>query len=480
LGIKPLYYSIHGGRLIFGSELKAVLADPDVPREIDPQGLVAYLQYGYVPDPLTILKTVRKLPPGHLLIVRRGQVEIKAYWDVLSFFASSQEPKSEDNCEVELGNYLWEAVRLRLISDVPVGAFLSGGVDSSMVVALMARSLDHPVKTFSIGFKEEAFNELPYAREVAQHLGTDHHELMLDPERVDVIEKIVWHFDEPFGDPSALPTYFVSKLARESVKVILSGDGGDELFGGYDRYVEHLRRGFADHIPSPIKLWMLKPLSRVLREGVPGKRFLYNLSLPPLERYLDSVSHFPPRLLRGLLSPDVLTELTGNGDSDSTKPIMSLQTAEMLSQIQAVDFKTYLPGDILVKVDRMSMAHSVEARVPLLDHKLVEYAVGLPASMKVRAEVSKYLFKRIARRFLPDSIINRKKQGFGVPLQKWFKEDLKAFLWDILGDPTARGRSYFVRNGPISLLKHQRRESESTRLWMLAMLELWHRVVLDR
>lgn len=478
LGVKPVYYSTHGGRLVFGSELKALLADPEVPRDIDLQGLTAYLRYGYIADPLTILKGIRKLPPGHLLVARSGRIEVKPYWDVLPFFLAERRPRSTAEYKDELAELLREAVRLRLVSDVPIGAFLSGGIDSSMVVALMTRTLDRPVRTFSIGFEEEAFNELPYAREVARHLGTDHHELVLGPTSVDILNKIVWHFDEPFGDPSALPTFFVSKLARESVKVVLSGDGGDELFGGYDLYLQHLSRGYADRIPSFVKRWVLPPIRRLLPHGAPGKRLLYNLSLPPVERYLDSISYFAPRLLRRLLNQDVINSLDGDADTDYVTRISGLDGVGMLSQMQAMDFKAYLPGDILVKVDRMSMAHSLEAREPLLDHKLVEYAACLPANLKVCEGISKYLFKQIARDYLPAQIVDRKKRGFGIPLQKWFKEQLPAFFLDILLDSKTQQRGYFERKELAMFLDRQLGASQPMQLWILAMLELWHRAVL--
>jgi asparagine synthase (glutamine-hydrolysing) len=475
LGIKPLYYTTHGARLLFGSELKALLADPALPRDIDPEGLAAYLRYGYVPEPLTILKHVHRLPPGHLLIAKAGRIELKPYWDVVPFFAATSRPRSEADCREELTALLHEAVQLRLVSDVPVGAFLSGGVDSSMVVALMARYLDHPVKTFSIGFEDEAFNELPYARKVAQHLGTDHHELVLRPESTDILGQLVGHFDEPFGDPSALPTYFVSKLARESVKVVLSGDGGDEVFGGYDRYFQHLRRGYADRIPTLLKRGVLRPLSAVLPTATPGKRLLYNLSLPPVGRYLDAISYCAPRYLRRILSADFLARLSRDEDADYRVRIDTLTPAHMLSRMQALDFKTYLPGDILTKVDRMSMAHSIEARVPLLDHKLVEKAASLPPSLKINGSATKYVFKQIAASLLPPGVVERPKQGFAVPLQRWFKEELNGFLREILSDPATRQREYFDSVGLRKFLGDKGDRATPNQLWMLGVLELWHR-----
>ncbi len=477
LGVKPLYYGVRAGRMAFGSELKALLADPRTARAIDGRGLAAYLRYGYVPDPLTILTGIRKLPPGHLLVARRGRVEIKAYWDVLPFFDGEGRPGSEAECKAQVAELLREAVRLRLVSDVPVGAFLSGGIDSSMVVAMMTRALDHPVKTFTVGFEEEAFSELPYAREVARRLGTDHHELVLRPESLDILDRIVWHFDEPFGDPSALPTYFVSRLARDSVKVVLSGDGGDEVFGGYDRYLEHLRRTTADRIPDLAKRGVLRPLSVLLPDGTPGKRLLYNLSLPPTERYLGSISYFSPPLLRRLLHPELHPAL----DGDLLAPLDGLSPAPPLSRIQALDFRTYLPGDILVKVDRMSMAHSIEAREPLLDHKLVEYMAGLNPALKIRGGTSKYLFKQIASDYLPARIVFRRKQGFAVPLRHWFKDSLIDHVHEILGEPRTRQRGYFDPTYLAALRDRFARAPRqyTHRLWLLLIFETWCRLYLD-
>jgi asparagine synthase (glutamine-hydrolysing) len=479
LGIKPLYYSITGGRLTFGSELKAVLVDPEVRRDIDPHALSAYLRYGYVADPLTILATVRKLPPGHLLVAERGSVQTRCYWDAAPLFAAPARRTGGAADPEELDRRLAEAVRLHLVSDVPLGAFLSGGIDSSLVVALMARSLGHPVKTFSMGFDDPAYDELPYARDVARHLGTEHQDLVLEPQSLDIVPRIAWHLDEPFADASALPTYFVSRLARRSVKVVLSGDGGDELFGGYDRYVTHLRRRWADRIPGSIRQSVLRPLAGLLPPGMPGRRFLHSITLGSDRRYLDSISYLPPALQGALLSPDILQQLPQDPDASYRRHLEGVRFPSVLGRLQALDVKTYLPADILTKVDRMSMAHSLEARVPLLDHPLVEYVGGLPATDKMRGPTTKYVLKQIARRYLPAHIVDRRKQGFAIPLARWFRGDLNGFLRDVLHDPKTRQRPYFDARGVSEVVEEAFAHRRVSQLWVLALLELWNRCVLE-
>ena len=476
LGIKPLYYGVFDRQLVFGSELKALLANPVVRCDLDARALSAYLRYGYVAEPLTIWKGIRKLPPGHVLEVRDGRLAESCYWNVDAHLAAPPNVAPEAELVRELDERLREVVKLRLVSDVPVGAFLSGGLDSSTVVALMARELGHPVKTFSIGFAEAAFDERPSARAVAERYGTEHTELVLEPESVDVLTTIAASFDEPFGDPSALPTYFVSKLARQSVKVVLSGDGGDEVFGGYDRYLAHLRRRYVERVPEALRRFALRPLADALPANAPGKRFLYNASLAGDERYLDSVSYFPLRVQRRLLEPALWASAVGEPPATRRNDGFA-RDVDPLSRIQAIDFHGYLSGDILTKVDRMSMAHSIEARVPLLDHELVAWAARLPSRSKIRDGVGKVLLRRVAERYLPPSILERKKQGFAVPLHAWFRDDVGGFLREILTESNARTREYFRPAAVAELLEHERHASRPSQLWMLAMLELWHRAV---
>jgi asparagine synthase (glutamine-hydrolysing) len=476
LGIKPLYYADSPRGLVFGSELKALLEIPWLERRVDRTGLEAYLRWGYVPDPLTILTGVHKLPPGHTLAVQAGRpVRLRRYWDPTAAFRAPTVIASEEEAREGLLERLADAVRSHLVSDVPLGAFLSGGLDSTTVVWLMAREAGARVRTFSIGFREAAFDETPYARRVAEWLETDHHEQIVEPDDLDVLDEILGAFDEPFADASAIPTYFVSRLARQHVKVALSGDGGDELFAGYDRYVVDHRRRRVGFLGDAGLGGPLRRLSGALAEGTPGKNYLYNLSLPRLDRYLDAVSMFPARALAGLLDPGPAR----NGGADPAPGIApllrSVQDLDPLSRLQALDLQTYLPGDILTKVDRMSMAVSLEARVPLLDHPLVEYAASLPPRLRFRAGETKYLLRRLLRGRVPDEVLTRPKRGFAVPLEAWFSTRLPSFFADRLGDGKRLGdagiRPEAVRELRDLYLARQRPEHCS---------QLWALVVLDR
>ncbi|PYM86175.1 MAG: asparagine synthase (glutamine-hydrolyzing) [Candidatus Rokuibacteriota bacterium] len=469
LGIKPLYYAETPKGFVFASELKAVVQNPWARGHVDRRALAAYLQYGYVPDPLSIVERVAKLPPGHTLTVQDGRAGVpRRYWEVTACFRNAGVPPSEEDASERLWTLLRDAVRSHLVSDVPVGAFLSGGVDSTTVVAIMAAELGAPVKTFSVGFREKGYNELPYARQVAERYATEHHELLVGPQDLGLLDDLLRAVDEPFADASSIPTYLVSRLARQHVKVVLSGDGGDELFAGYDRYVVDYRRRHLGRLGDMGLGGGLRVLSASLPEGTPGKNFLYNLALPRMERYLDSISLFPPRALRGLLDlavvPDGATPFD-TGDSVGLDP---------LSRLQALDLRTYLPGDILTKVDRASMANSLEARVPLLDHYLVEFACALPAPLRLRSEQTKYLLKRVMRDRIPREILDRPKQGFAVPLEAWFNDRLPGFFHDLLGGAsrlTELGiRSSAVRS-LMELYARKRRPEHCRRLWALAVLD---------
>ena len=389
-GIKPLYYAVTPQGLLFGSELKALLQSPWLSRRLDDEGLLAYLQHGYVPDPRSILEGVVKLAPGHTLLVENGRPrEPKRYWHATPFFRDGGKEPEETEAAERLWSELEDAVRSHMVSDVPVGAFLSGGLDSSAVVSIMARASSAPIKTFSVGFREDRYNELPHARQVAEWCGTEHHELMVEPSDLKVLDELLGSFDEPFADSSAIPTYLVSRLARAHVKVVLSGDGGDELFAGYERYqVDYSRRRLGLlgdlHLGGP-----LRALSALLPVGG-GKNTLHNLSLTRTRRYLDTLSLFPDGALRELLGPTKMVPAS---------PLEAMVDPQLdpLSRFQDLDLKSYLPGDILTKVDRMSMANSLEARVPLLDHHLAEYACGLSPSLRMRGSAKKYLLKRALR-----------------------------------------------------------------------------------
>jgi asparagine synthase (glutamine-hydrolysing) len=483
-GEKPLYYTTtSSGTLVFGSELKSLREHPEVGAEIDLEGLDAYLTFGYVPDPLTIFRGVHKLPPGHYLTLKDGSVSIEQYWDFPYQETQTAPFQNEADCVEELQALLDEAVRGQLVSDVPLGAFLSGGVDSSTIVGLMARHTDRPVKTFSIGFHEDSYNELKYARIAAQKFGTEHHEFIVTPEICEIVDELVWHFDEPFADSSAIPTYMVSKLAREHVKVVLSGDGGDELFGGYTRYALDQKRNGFGRIPKMVREGIMQPLGRQLPHGAWGRNYVHNVALEPLDRYIEDVSVFT-RLNKPLLyTPDFRARLHESTAAARFREHAAHSRADnSLDPLLYLDSKTYLPGDILTKVDRMSMAVSLESRVPLLDHKLIEFVcTRIPASMKLNGLETKHIFKRAVRDFVPAEILDRPKQGFGVPIDQWINQQLRARVRETLTEPRATQRGY-VEPHYVNLLldEHERgRRNHSHELWALFMLELWHRRFVD-
>lgn len=476
LGKKPLYYHWDNKTLLFASELKGILACPDFKRTIDREALVNYLQYGYIPDPMSIFRGVCKLPPGHVLTVESGSLSVSKYWDI-SF--ESKATGDEEEVSEQLLEKLRESVKLRLISDVPLGAFLSGGIDSSLIVALMAKQMSQPVKTFSIGFEEADYNELPYAREVAELYKTDHHEMVVRPGSFDLIENIVHHFDEPFGDASSIPTYYVSKLASEYVKVVLSGDGGDELFAGYDSYSAIMYRNKYERIPKYLRS-AIKMAAEILPDGSRGKNFLYNISLPLDKRFIDYISHVSLFRNTKLLSGDLVNYL-GKKEDVFEKYFEEARKFDALSKLQYMDMKTYLPGDILVKVDRMSMAHSLETRTPLLDQEVVEFVNGLPYRYKLNEATRKYVFKKVARKLLPETILNRKKQGFAVPLRYWFKDELKSYIREVLFEKRTCQRGYFNQKIVHKLFSEYEmgRRDYSKLLWHILVLEVWHRLYMD-
>jgi asparagine synthase (glutamine-hydrolysing) len=481
VGKKPLYYTLTPrGTFIFGSELKSLLEHPEARREINVEALDAYLSLGYVPDPLSIFRDVHKLPPGHYLTFHEGRISVRQYWD---FQYEVVEARPEEDYLEELRFLLDEAVKLRLVADVPLGAFLSGGIDSSSIVGLMSRHTDRPVKTFSIGFREDSYDELRYARLAASRFHTEHHEFIVTPEICHIVDELAWHLDEPFADSSAIPTYAVSKMAREHVKVVLSGDGGDELFAGYTRYgIERKRSGFA-RLPRLLRHGVMQPLSRNLPHGAWGRNYLHNIALDPLSRYLDSVSFFNGLHKHSLYSASFRSQLGGQGRALSLfkEYAARVHSEDALDNLLYLDSKTYLPCDILTKVDRMSMAASLEARVPLLDHKLIEFVTRIPSSLKIKGAETKHIFKRAVRGLVPDEILDRPKQGFGLPIQKWINQELRGYIRDVLLDRRTRERGYFNQDYVTLLLdEHDRARRDNTGpLWTLFMLELWHRAFLD-
>ena len=479
-GIKPLYYGIAAGRLFFGSEAKCVLANPEVDRSLDAAALDHYLACLYTPRDGSIFRGIRKLRPGHFLTIDRGEVTTHTYWQLP---ARTTFTGSEADALAELRQVLGAAVRSHMVADVPLGAFLSGGIDSSLVVALMAEASDRPVRTFSIGFEDAAFDELPHARRVAQHLGTDHHEFVVRPDALGIIDRVVWHFDEPFADPSAIPTWYVSEMARRHVTVVLSGDGGDELFGGYDRYRPHPRVASFDRIAPGVGRAVAAAAWRALPHGVRGRNFLRHVAHDAQGRYVDSVTFFHEDERQALLAPALRAELRGwSTEAYFGRPFERLSGLPLDAQKMGFDFETYLPEDCLVKVDRMSMAHSIESRVPLLDHRVIELAASIPAAMKMPGGQLKHLLRTLAFSLVPREILDRPKQGFSVPIGAWFRGELRDAFGDILGSPAARGRGYFEPAVVDRLLAEHLagRRDHSWKLWQLLMFELWHRQYLDQ
>lgn len=468
LGIKPLHYWDSAAGLAFGSELKSLKQLPDFPSELDPSALADYLSLGYVPEPGCIYAGVSKLPPGHLLTwTRAGGTHVERYWSPL---AVTPEAMAPDEAMAGIREHLAEAVRYRLIADVPLGAFLSGGIDSTAVVAEMARQMDRPVKTFSIGFREPDFNEAPHAAAVASALGTEHTELVVDPDVDELFEDIVAAFDEPFADSSAVPTLLVSRLAAAHVKVVLSGDGGDELFGGYTRYGDLAAR--STQLPAPLRV-LLGVAAVRLPHSTYGRNRLLEYSRSWHGRYAGMVAHPLPVREGGVASGSL--EVAGRPlDTLLDRWFSQVSQRDRDSQPMLVDLLSYLPGDILTKVDRMSMAVSIEARVPLLDHHLVEFAMRVPASLKMRDGTGKWIFREALRGYVPDEIFQRPKQGFGVPLVHWLRGPLRHRV-DALAAPRSPLAGWVdLRAVATVVAEHQSaRRDHSALLWKLIVLQLW-------
>jgi asparagine synthase (glutamine-hydrolysing) len=480
VGKKPLYYAADGRRIVFGSELKALLPAGGVSREVDPEALSDYFSFGYVPAPKTIYRSVRKLLPGHYLVVNATNIREVCFWDF--GFGNVENRSEEEWCEV-LRHELCEATRIRMMSEVPLGAFLSGGVDSSAVVANMSRLLQRPVATCSIGFGEEEYNEADNAREVATFFHSEHHEEFVKPDALDIVDKLVWHYDEPFADSSAVPTYYVSRVARQHVTVALGGDGGDETFAGYRRYYfDKIENGLRQHVPASLRRTVFGPLGRVYPalawapRVFRAKATFESLARSPLEGYFNSISIFRAADKRRVFTSDFLAKLAGY---DSMNVLQyhydRAGTEDQLSRIQYVDVKTYLSDDILTKVDRASMAVSLEVRAPLLDHKLMERAATIPSSLKLRGKTGKYIFKKAIAAQVPVDVLERRKQGFAVPLNHWFRNELQELTRETLfGDEDGildRGFLQRIWN------QHQRgTHDRSSHLWAVLMYRKWRQM----
>jgi asparagine synthase (glutamine-hydrolysing) len=488
VGKKPLYYAVDGERLCFASELKALLQDESLKRELDPAALEDFLTFGAVPAPRTAFRQVAQLPPAHYLVWEAGRARTAEYWDVT--FAPRARRDEAEYLE-EFRAVFEEAVRVRLVSDVPVGAFLSGGVDSTAVVAAMGRQGPSRPVTTSVGFRERTFSELDHARAVARALGTEHHELVVEPRAADVLPRLVWHLDEPFADSSALPTYYLARAARQRVTVALSGDGGDEVFAGYqrryglNRWEVRARRC----LPGWLRRGVVGPVARAWPKGdwlprpLRGRYLLANVATSFERAYFNDVSVFRDDERAALIGGDLGRELAGYDPFDAfERHFERVRSADPLARLLYVDLKTWLPSDILVKVDRMSMANSLEVRSPLLDHRVIEFAATVPSEWKYRGRTSKYLLKRYLDGQVPASAVYRPKRGFEIPVAAWLRGPLAPLVEDLLLSPRARGRGYF-RAAAVGRLWRQHRagvRDHATRLWALMMLELWHRAFLDR
>jgi asparagine synthase (glutamine-hydrolysing) len=478
IGIKPLYYAEFGDRLVFASELKAILALRGVDRPLDLTAVNHLFTALTTPASQSIIRGIRKLEPAHVLTAGPNlPMRTSRYWDVV--FEPNRRATEQELIE-ELREKIDESVRIHMVSDVPVGAFLSGGIDSSAVVAHMVRQADRPVKTFAIGFKEESFNELPYARTIARTFATEHHELVVEPDIMSVLEDLVWHLDEPFGDPSAIPTYMVSRLAAGHVKVVLSGDGGDELFAGYDKYrVEERHRRYS-RLPGFART-ILRRIGSLMPEGMKGRGFILHHSLAGWDRYLDAETSFSNDARQQLLHPDVSAAVGKDDLLRDARVYLSRHEGHWLSASQYLDLHTYLPLDILTKVDRMSMAHSLEVRVPLLDHKIVEFAATIPPEFALKGGSGKRMLKAAMRGILPNQTIDRPKRGFAVPLASWFRGELEGFVRDLLLSRRTRERNILNVAYVERLLDlHRRGRPLDFKLWTLISFEMWCRIFLDQ
>jgi asparagine synthase (glutamine-hydrolysing) len=478
-GQKPVHYVERGGRLYFGSEIKSLIAAGAVEPRLDLAALDHYLAFLYTPRDASIFENVRKLPPGHFLKWQDGRTEVHRYWQVP---AEETFHGSEDEAVEGLTRVLQEAVASHMVSDVPLGAFLSGGVDSSAVVGMMSRVSSRPVKTFSIGFDDPEFDELEHARTVARHFGTDHHEFVVKPDGLSILDELIAHFDEPFADSSAIPTWYVSEIARKHVTVVLSGDGGDELFGGYDRYIPHPRVRKFDALGLPGLRAAAGVAWPLLPHGTRGKNFLRHVAKDSIGRYLDSMTLFPSDERAALYSDGATAALRSATEQRLARHFHRFGALPHDSRMMRFDFETYLPEDVLVKVDRMSMAHSIESRVPLLDNEVIDFAASLPARFKIREGRRKHVLKRALEPLLPAGILNRRKQGFGVPLGNWFRGGLTGLFSDVLDAPRTRQRGYFEPAFVSRLLREHLtgQRDHTSRLWQLLVFELWHRQYLDR
>lgn len=480
VGKKPLYWHDDGQRLVFASELKALMSDPSVPREADPRAIADYLTYQYVPSPGSILKGVQKLPAGHYLLCDANGPRVVRYWELPTETTARM---SDEEAVAGLRERLTEAVRVRLMSDVPLGAFLSGGVDSSAIVALMAQVSSTRVKTFSIGFEDADFSELAHARAVAEHLGTEHHEQIVRPRALELLPRLVWGLDEPFADASMVPTFHVSEMARGQVTVALSGDGGDEAYAGYTTYAWARSYARVDVLPAFLRQLAALPAGLLPGDHPLGRR-LRRMGMSVADRHLEVMSHFPTRERNEVLTRALRASLGGHDPYAAARAVHAAAARGLgeVAALPALDALTYMTDDVLVKVDRTSMMNSLETRAPLLDHHVLEWVARLPFEQKLRGATSKWVLREVVRPLLPPGILERPKQGFGVPLDRWFAGDFGRLAREVLLDRRCRERGWLEPSVVERLLAGEgvRNEVRAKRVFTLVALELWAQCYLDR
>jgi asparagine synthase (glutamine-hydrolysing) len=485
VGKKPLFYGARDGCVWFASEPRSILQDPEIPRDVNLDAIDSYLHYQYVPSPLSAFAALRKLPPAHTLTWQDGEIVTRRYW-TLSYARKLVTDKAD--VQTRIRERLLEATRLRMRSDVPLGALLSGGVDSSAVVAAMVRQAHNPVKTFSIGFDVDEFDETAYARQVAELLETDHHELRVEPDAIQVLPRLVWHYGEPFADSSAIPSFYLAEFARRHVTVALNGDGGDECFAGYTRYwgLDVVRRlGYVPPAVARLAALLLDRIgegSRMDGRRARARRAAHALTMKPWERYVMWMAYFTEAERRALYTPSFLAALPECSARDVIRaPYLDSDATTLVDRLLDVDIQTYLPGDLLVKMDIATMAHSLEVRSPLLDHEFMELAATVPAALLIEGRVGKKIFKDALRAWLPAEVLDRRKMGFQVPLREWFRGPLRELPGDVLLDTSSVARGWFRPDRVRGLIREHvdGRRDNSHKLWTLIQLELWLRTYID-
>ena len=487
IGKKPLYYYHNNQALIFASEIKAILQDSEVSREVNRPSITDYLSYGYTPAPETMFRNIMKLPPAHFMIYENGNVRIERYWEL--DFSKKIKLSEEDYCRRTM-ELLEEATKIRLISDVPLGAFLSGGIDSSAVVYMMSKLSSKPVKTFSIGFDNKDYSELKYAKIIAERFKTEHHEYVVKPDAIELLPKLVWHYNEPYADSSALPSYYVAKMTRQEVAVALNGDGGDECFGGYERFMAARYAELINKAPIPFKKKIIEAIIKRIPESLEFKdfktrlrRFLVMSSKPYRERHYNWVTIFRDSEKENLFSNEFNKEISGrNSFSYLNKAFNECGSKDIVDMVMCADIKTNLLDDLLVKMDIATMANSLEGRSPFLDHKMMEFCAAMPSNMKIKGTKLKYILKKALSKALPKEILSRGKMGFGVPLDEWFRKELKDYSYGILMSNDCTNRGYFKKDAIRKILDEHAagKANNGARIWSLLFLELWHREFIDK